>query len=117
MTERMTSEIQALQTSGQAISRQAPRHARPARSQPVRMQTPAQVGQQHGVDRETVIAWIKSGELRAVNLARKPGGRPRYKIDVADLDAFLERRSVQPRTASPCRRSRRRPHGDVIEFF
>jgi hypothetical protein len=54
--------------------------------------TPPQVAKQLGADPATVINWIRSGQLKASNLAS--GSRPRFVIQAADLDAFL--RSRQP---------------------
>jgi excisionase family DNA binding protein len=79
--------------------------------------SPAEVAAQLGVGRDTVIAWVKNGELKGANLAIKPNGRPRYSIDVADLREFEERRRVQPQTrVSRGRRARTTPK-DVVEFF
>jgi len=64
---------------------------------------------------DKVLTWIKSGELRAVNIATNPRGRPRYLIDLKDVEAFEARRSVH-KTPSTGRR-RKPPSGDVIEFF
>jgi excisionase family DNA binding protein len=80
--------------------------------------SPAEVGAQLSVGRSKVMAWIKSGELRAVNLATKTSGRPRFRIDVADLKAFEQQRLVRPHEAQPRHRRRSRsPPTDVIEFF
>jgi hypothetical protein len=52
--------------------------------------TPPQVAKQLGADPATVINWIRGGQLKASNLAN--GHRPRYVIQIADLDAFLSSR-------------------------
>ncbi len=78
--------------------------------------SPAEVAAQLGVGRDKVIAWLRSGELRGSNLATKPNGRPRYRIDLADLEAFLQQRLVHPH--DPQRRRRgRSPPTDIIEYF
>lgn len=64
--------------------------------------SPPQVARQLGVAPETVIGWIRSGQLKASNLAS--GIRPRFAIRPADLDAFLLSRQPQP----PAQRVRRR---------
>jgi len=51
-----------------------------------------------------VLAWIRSGRLRACNLS--DGRRPRYRVRREDLDQFLAGESVVPATR-PERRSRR----------
>ena len=58
-----------------------------------------------GVAPGKVLVWIRSGELRAVDLAERRGGRPRWKIMPAALDEFLSARASQPPT--PRRRRRR----------
>ena len=57
--------------------------------------TPPEVAKQLGVAPETVIEWIKTGFLRASNLAT--GKRPRYVVRPGDLDDFLVSRQI-PRT-------------------
>jgi hypothetical protein len=73
------------------------------------------VAQRYGIDPAKVLAWIRSGELRAMNAATTRNGRPRYLIDEADLAAFELARSTTP-TPKPQRR-RRQAGGDVIQFF
>ena len=60
--------------------------------------TPPQVARRLGVNPDKVLRWIRSGELSAVNVTTKPGGRPKYRIAAADLDTFKNRRSPQPRS-------------------
>ncbi len=55
--------------------------------------TPNQLRKAWGVARETVVRWIRSGELPAINVAA-PGRQPRYLIDVEDIRAFELRRRV-----------------------
>ena len=64
---------------------------------------------------EKIIGFIKRGELRAVDLSNHPGmGKPRYRIDKDDLDAFLKTREVVPRQQTRRRVAKSR---HVIEFF
>lgn len=77
--------------------------------------TPPEVARQWGVSIDKVLTWIRSGELRAVNLATRLSGRPRYRIDINDLRDFEQRRSVIP--PSPPHRTRRKLPADIIEFF
>lgn len=76
--------------------------------------SPPQYAAQLGVKADKVVAWIKAGELRAVNLAIKPGGRPRWKIPPDATVIFENSRSVQPHVAP---RRRRRQSMDVTEYF
>lgn len=42
------------------------------------------------VDDEQVLAWINSGQLKAVNVAKSPAGkRPRWRIPEASMGRFL----------------------------
>jgi excisionase family DNA binding protein len=78
--------------------------------------TPSQIASRLRVGVDKIHAWIKSGQLRASNLATKTTGRPRYGIDERDLDAFIAGRTVTPRTRIS-RTSRKRLKNDVVEFF
>jgi hypothetical protein len=64
-----------------------------------------------------VLTWIKSGELRAVNVATGPHGRPRFIIDRADVEAFEEKRSGALPKAVRVSRTKRKPRGALIEYF
>jgi excisionase family DNA binding protein len=78
--------------------------------------TTRQVAERYSVDPDKVLAWIRAGELAAINVAEKAGGRPRYRIDPADLAAFEARRQVRPQErATRCRR--RGAQTGVTEFF
>jgi len=76
--------------------------------------TPPALAREYGVDVQKILAWIKRGELRAVNLATDPNGRPRYAIDRADILTFELSRQVQP---PPPRVRRRRADPSITEFF
>jgi hypothetical protein len=78
--------------------------------------TPPQVAARYGVSPEKVLTWIHAGDLRAVNVATRATGRPRWLVDEADLIAFEQRR--QANVAGPARPARRRARQmDVIEFY
>jgi hypothetical protein len=69
-----------------------------------------------GVSPDKVLAWIRSGELRAIDASGRRGGRPRYLIDVADLAAFEKtREAMQVERVQP--RPRRKQAEGVIEYF
>lgn len=76
------------------------------------MLTPPMVARRLGVKPEKVVAWVRSGQLRALNVSN--GTRPRFRIDPADLAVFEQGRAVVP-AAKPSRR--RRQSADVIQFF
>ncbi|MFH1922441.1 MAG: helix-turn-helix domain-containing protein [Planctomycetota bacterium] len=77
---------------------------------------PPEVARRYGVSVYKVHAWIASGELRATNLATRPGGKPRWKIDEADLAAFEAGRANTP-VPEPQRRRRRKADASVTEYF
>jgi hypothetical protein len=76
--------------------------------------TPPKIAKQFGIDPAKVVGWIRRGELVAVNVADRTGGRPRWRIASDDLDAFLLRRRSQPPALRP---ARRKHPADVIEFY
>ena len=79
------------------------------------MLTVAAVAECFGVTQATVLAWIHAGELKAVNVSRSPGAkRPRWRVTQAALAAFETARRTTPAASRACRR---RPSGDVIEFY
>ena len=78
--------------------------------------TAPELARRWGVAHDKVLTFIRNGELQAVDLCSKRGGRPRWHISPEAVEAFERARSAQPRpTTSP----RRRPKRDdgVIEFF
>lgn len=79
----------------------------------LRYLTPPAVAKRLGVDHHRVLAWIRSGKLRAVNLGDGPI-RPRYRIDPGDLGDFLAGRAVVP----PAKAERRRRNDpNIIRFY
>jgi hypothetical protein len=63
--------------------------------------SPPEIAAEKGVDVAKVLSWLKSGELVGYDLSERKGKRPRYKINPADLEAFLRRRQVQPPLPRP----------------
>ena len=71
--------------------------------------------ERYGVSEGTVLQWIRSGELRAVNVSRRPGSKkPRWRITAEALATFELARTPAP--APPRMRRRKRP-AEVIEFY
>jgi hypothetical protein len=70
--------------------------------------TPPQLARKWKVGVQKILAWIHSGELRAVNLATRPGGRPRYRICPEDVELFEQARSVSP-TPKVARSPKKKP--------
>jgi excisionase family DNA binding protein len=77
--------------------------------------TVLEAAQELGVNEGTVLAWIRSGELRAVNVScRQNGRRPTWRISRERLQEFLRRREVGP----PVVKTRRpRYDGSYTRFF
>jgi excisionase family DNA binding protein len=71
--------------------------------------------ERYGVSEHTVLGWIRSGELRAVNVGRRPGAKkPRWRITQESLDAFEALRTPSP---PPPRTPRRKQPAEVVEFY
>jgi hypothetical protein len=83
---------------------------------PRRYVTPRDIAADLGCNLGKVLLWIKSGELRAINIAvRADSRKPRWRIAALDLEAFLLRRTAK--LAPPSAPRRRRADPGVIEFF
>lgn len=70
--------------------------------------TPPELASRLRVKAAKVINWIRSGELRAIDLATRGSRRPRYRISPEAVAEFERRRSAAP-LPRPIRR--RRPAG------
>jgi predicted site-specific integrase-resolvase len=75
--------------------------------------TPPELAKQFRVDVHTVHGWIRTGELRAVNVGT-PGKRPRWRIDPADVAIFEQRRAAQPEVKPQRRRA---TSGWAFQYF
>jgi len=59
--------------------------------------TPPTIAKMLAIKVDKVHAWIHAGELKAVNVAQKRSGRPRWRILDEHLQEFLRsRQSVKP---------------------
>ena len=74
-----------------------------------------QICNRFGVGEHTVLHWINSGQLRAQNVSRDPGGRLKWRVTEEALVAFESARSTSPAPA-PSRRQRK-ARGEVLEFI
>ena len=83
------------------------------------MHTVADLMLRFAVKDTTVLGWIKSGELKAVNVGRAPGlKKPQWRISAESLAEF--ERSRTPHAApqpSPPKRKQRKAAADVIRFY
>ena len=69
----------------------------------------------YGVTEGTVLVWIRSGELRALNVGRRAGSKkPRWRVTPVALAAFELARTAEPTAPKSNRRPKR---VDVIEFY
>ena len=77
--------------------------------------TVADLSERYGVGEHTVLSWIRSGELRAINCGRRAGSKkPRWRITAEALAAFELLRTPSP---PPPRTRRRKQSADVIAFY
>lgn len=76
--------------------------------------TPPEIARRWGIKSHKVLAWIRSGELRAINAAECLGGRARYLVDVEDLAAFERSREVVGRVLRTPTRSH---NTGITEYF
>ena len=76
--------------------------------------TPPEIAASRGIGVAKVLHFIHSGQLAAINMARDPNGRPRFRVSIEALRAFEESRQVRP---EPRPRQRRRRRQDIIEYF
>jgi transposase len=66
------------------------------------------------VGEHTVLAWIRRGELKAIDVSRNQGGRPKWRITPEALETFEQLRTTTP---SPSKTQRKKRPADVIEFY
>jgi excisionase family DNA binding protein len=73
------------------------------------------IAERYCVSQHTVLSWLRSGELRGINVGRRLGaGKPRWRITQEALEAFELLRTPTP-PLPRCKRRKRMP--DVIEFY
>lgn len=77
--------------------------------------TPPKLAKLWGVSPDKILSWIRSGELRAVNIATDRSCRPRYVIDRKDIEQF-EATRVSTRVERPTRRRSKKVDG-IVEYF
>ena len=81
----------------------------------MRTYTVDQVAELESVNRETVLTWVRLGELTAHNASQNSKSRkPRWRVTDADLTAFrLARQNV---TKEPTQPRRKRSAGVIKEY-
>lgn len=73
----------------------------------------ANVSKRYGVGQHTVHTWIANGDLRAIDISRRDGGKPKWHITDEALEAFEQRRS----SVQPAKRPRPRLRDKAPEVF
>ena len=79
--------------------------------------TPPEFALLKSVSVNTVLGWIKSGELKATNLASRTSRRPRYRISPEARRDFEASRSVVPVTTSGIGRLRWQSSAGGKDYF
>jgi excisionase family DNA binding protein len=78
--------------------------------------TISEVAERYSVDPHSVLDWVRSGELRAVNVGRSPGRKkPRWRIPLAAVEQFELIRSFSP--TPPRTRRRKRQPSEIIQYY
>ena len=85
-------------------------------SQPSKV-SPRQLAIRWRIDVMKVLHWIHTGELPAINVARNPRGRPRYRIDEKDIAALERVRAAATSGPAKARSTRTRTNGASIEII
>ena len=81
------------------------------------MYTVEDLCQRYSVTSHTVLQWIHSGQMVAVNVGRQPGARkPRWRVTEASLEAFEAARASRE-SPGRVRAPRRKRPDQVIDFY
>jgi hypothetical protein len=78
--------------------------------------TVGEYAKSRGIGEEKVLDWIASGQLAAINLAARAGGRPRWRIPQDAIDCFEAGRTSAPAVKPPAAKRRSRP-ADYVQYF
>ena len=82
---------------------------------PPRGRTVREFAALYRVSKSKVLRWIAAGELKAINIAERRDGKPRWVI-TPDAQAEFERDRTAGRPASKSSRRRRLPPGFVDHY-
>jgi excisionase family DNA binding protein len=78
--------------------------------------TPKQLAEKWMVKSDTILALIRSGELRAFNVGRRGALKPRWRINADAVVQFEEQRGpAGPKTRST--RPKRQASDDYVAYF
>lgn len=79
---------------------------------------PPEIARRYGVNIRKVLAWIRTGELVALDLSSRTSSRPRYSVTPEALEAFEKSRRVVPDGGeSTTQRLRRRARTNGVKEF
>lgn len=78
--------------------------------------TPTQLAKEIGVAPEKILAWIRKGELRAINIAERRNGRARWRVSSDDWAAFLDSRANSKPASKPAPKRRQAERSDDPEL-
>lgn len=81
----------------------------------LRYLTPPEIAARLGVKADRVVNWIRTGQLRAVDVGDKT--RPRWRINPADLEAFELARSNLAKLPQSQPRRPRTPQKTAHEWY
>lgn len=87
--------------------------------EPVKDMTTSEVAKEMRVSQAAVLSWIKSGRLKAYNVAVTPLARPIYRITRDSLIAFKDGNSVKS-SSQKAGNGRRKPKtapNNITKFF
>lgn len=75
----------------------------------------SQIAERYAVTVPTVLGWIRSGELKPIDVSRRPGSRrPTWRVTPEALAAFEAMRTA---ATPPPKTRRRKQAADVINFY
>jgi hypothetical protein len=75
--------------------------------------TTADIARRYRVGEDKVRAWIKTGELVAVNTSATICGKPRYVVTPDSLATFEQKRATNP----PPKPKRKQRRTQAIDFY
>ena len=79
--------------------------------------TPPEVARQLRVSADKVRTWISAGELAAIDVATRRGGRPRWRIDPKAIEDFERRRQAIPVTTTRRRKRQEESKTDFVAYY
>lgn len=62
--------------------------------------SPKEIAIKHRVSQHTVLGWIHSGQLIAIDISDPKSRRRKYRVSRASLEAFHAERQVMPKNAA-----------------